>query len=132
MVCSRGESLTLHTNQMKLFKAIMFAVVASAAQSVFAVAAQSSVIYVPEKGVKALCNDGKAVSAFVFPGRGWLLTRTNGTQGSAYPLGRPSVMQLTYKPTCRKEAISRESSMNMINSWNNYCVREQHYYCRYQ
>ena len=118
---------------MKLFKAMAAAaVVLTAAQTTFPDAAESSVLYLPEKGVSALCNDGRAVSAFVFPGRGYLLTKANGTQGSAYPLGRPSAMKLTYQPTCRKESISPGSAQQMINSWNKYCIREQRYACRYE
>lgn len=118
--------------QMKFIKPITAAVVVIASQATFPVAAQSSVLYLPEKSVRALCNDGRAVSALIFPGRGYLLTRANGSRGSAYPLGRPSAMALTYQPTCRKESISPTTAKQMIDSWNKYCVREQRHFCRYE
>ena len=57
MVCSRGESLTTHTNQMKLFKTIAAAAVVGASL-VNTAPAMSSVVFDLHRGEATEINDG--------------------------------------------------------------------------
>ena len=83
MVCSRGESLTHHTNPMKLFNAIAATVVIGGAL-INPVPAKASTLVDLMRGTLTMINDGNPHGYIVQGARTWKSSTPD--QDYAYPL----------------------------------------------
>ena len=83
MVCSRGESLTLHIKQMKLFNAIAATVVIGGAL-INPVPAKASTLVDLMRGTLTMINDGNPHGYIVQGARTWKSRTPN--QINAYPI----------------------------------------------
>ena len=72
MVCSRGESLTHHTNQMRLFNAIAAATVIGTSLIVIPPAMAGCYPYLASTSIKQVVNGGRSVQ------QGWEVARQEG------------------------------------------------------